>query len=260
MALIRLVSWNQDSAREHARGLKKAGFTVDASALRTSGLIGQFRDKRPAIVLIDLDHLPANGRAVAVVLRSGKSTRHIPILFAGGLDEKIQRAREQVPDAVFTDWPGVTRAIKAVLKKRPAIPVPTKPYMQQFAGSSLVKKLDFKPNMRAALLGAPDGFEEQLVELPEGVEIETNLSERTRMAIWFVRSLRELETGADYLGMRLPEGASLWIVYPKRTSRFKVDFVQQDVRATGLAAGWVGYKICAVDADWTGVKFARKKS
>jgi hypothetical protein len=259
MAQIRLVSWNPDAAREHARALKNAGFTVDASAMRTSGLIGQFRDHPPAVILIDLDRLPSHGRAVAVVLRSGKSTRHIPIVFAGGLDEKIKTVREQVLGAIFTDWPGAPAALKNALKKR-VVPVPGKSYMQHYAGSSLVKKLGFKPNMRTALLGAPEGFEDQLGDLPEGVEFETKVCPQTKMAIWFVRSLRELATETEYLSARLPWGASLWIVYPKQTSRLKVDFTQNDVRGVGLAAGLVDYKICAVDSDWTGLKFARKKS
>jgi len=113
--------------------------------------------------------------------------------------------------------------------------------------------------MRTALLGAPEGFEEQLGELPEGVELETKITAQTKMAIWFVRSLREL-ADTDYLGARLPDGASVWIVYPKQASRFKVDFTQHDVRGMGLAAGLVDYKICAVDSDWTGLKFTRKRS
>lgn len=259
MPTVRLVSWDPDTAREHARNLKKAGFTVDASVLRTSGLIGQFRDHPPAVILIDLDRLPSHGRAVAVVVHGGKSTQHIPMVFAGGLVEKVKTAREQAPWASFTDWPGAADALRKALKKR-ATPVPGKSYMQQYAGSSLVKKLGFKPNMRTALLGAPEGFEDQLGELPEGVEFEPKISAKTKMAIWFVRSLRELAAETDYLSTQLPAGASVWIVYPKQTSRFKVDFTQYDVRAAGLAAGLVDYKICAVDSDWTGLKFARKRS
>jgi CheY-like chemotaxis protein len=259
MAQIRLVSWSQDTAHEHARVLKKAGFKVDTSPLRTSGLIGQFRDNPPAVILVDLDRLPSHGRAVAIVLRSGKSTGHIPIVFAGGQEEKVKVAREQVQGAIFTDWLGVAAALKKALKK-PATPVPAKSYMQHYAGSSLAKKLGFQSNMRVALLGAPEGFEDQLGDLPDGVEFETKVGPQTKMAIWFVRSLRELANETDYLSARLPNGASIWIVYSKQTSRFKVDFTQQDVRAAGLAAGLVDYKICAVDSDWTGLKFARKKS
>jgi hypothetical protein len=39
-----------------------------------------------------------------------------------------------------------------------------------------------------------------------------------------------------------------------------VDFNQNDVRAAGLAAGLVDYKVCAVDADWSGLKFTHKKT
>jgi hypothetical protein len=259
MPIVRLVSWDQDAARLHARVLKKAGFTVDASVLRTSGLIGQFRDNPPAVILIDLDRLPSHGRAVAIVVRSGKSTRHIPIVFAGGQETKVKTAREQAPWGIFTDWPAAPAALKKALKQR-SLTGPGKSYMQHYVGSSLVKKLGFKPHMRAALLGAPEDFEDRLGELPEGVEFETKVGPQTKMAIWFVRSLRELADETGYLSARLPEGASLWIVYPKQTSRFKVDFTQFDVRGLGLAAGLVDYKICAVNSDWTGLKFARKKS
>jgi hypothetical protein len=259
MAQIRLVSWDPDAARERARALKKAGFTVDSSPLRTGGLIGQFRDNPPAVILIDLDRLPSHGRAVAIVVHSGKSTGHIPIVFVGGEEPKVKMARQQAPWAMFTDWPGVAGTLKKALRK-PAVAAPGKPYMQHYAGSSLVKKLGFKPNMRTALLGAPEGFEEQLGDLPEGVEFENKIGTQTKMAIWFVRSLRELATETEYLSARLPESASLWIVYPKQTSRFKVDFTQNEVRGAGLDAGLVDYKICAVDSDWTGLKFARKKT
>jgi len=79
------------------------------------------------------------------------------------------------------------------------------------------------------------------------------------MALWFVRSRQELKSETEYLAARLPEGASLWIIYPKQTGRYKVDFNQKDVLSAGRAAGLVDYKVCAVDNDWSGLKFARKK-
>jgi hypothetical protein len=130
--------------------------------------------------------------------------------------------------------------------------------MDQFAGSSLVKKLGFKAGMKVAMVGAPDGFEDQLRDLPELVEIGVKLGRETALAIWFVRSRAELETEIDFMSVRLPQGCSLWIVHPKQTSRFKADFNQNDVRRVALLAGLVDYKVCSVDSDWTGLKFARK--
>jgi hypothetical protein len=80
------------------------------------------------------------------------------------------------------------------------------------------------------------------------------------LAVWFVRSRRELGADLEYLIARLPERGGLWIVHPKQTGCYRVDFNQRDVMATGIAAGLAVCKVCAVDADWSGLMFRRKKS
>lgn len=257
---VRLICWNADTAEQRARELQQAGIAVDATPLKPGGGIGQFRANIPEAILIDLDRLPSHGREVAVALRNSKLTRHIPIIFAGGVPEKVERVRQELPDAVFTDWKRVGAAIAKAIKTMPANPVRPAAHMERYANTSLAKKLGFKPDMKAAVLAAPEGFEETLRELPDGVLIQDKLTRHTELALWFVRSRAELEAETDYLSARLPEGCSLWIIHPKQTSRYKVDFNQNDVRAAGLAAGLVDYKVCAVDADWTGLKFARKRT
>jgi hypothetical protein len=259
MSVVRLVCWKEDLARERARVLKDAGIAVDASPLNPGGGIKQFRAKPLAAILIDLERLPSHGREVAVSLRNSKWTRHIPIVFAGGLEEKVARIRQELPDAFFTDWKKVAGVVRKALKSGPVDPVQPVPHMQRYAGSSLVKKLGFKPQTTAALLGSPQGFEETLGELPEGVELEERVTSQTKLALWFVRSRQELEMDTELLRARLPEGASVWIIHPKKTGRYRVDFNQNDVRAAGLAAGLVDYKVCAVDEDWSGLKFAWKR-
>jgi CheY-like chemotaxis protein len=260
MASIRLICWNQDLARERARLLRDAGISVNASPLETSGLIGHFCKKSPSAVLIDLDRLPSHGREVAIVLRNSKSTRYIPIVFAGGLAEKVDRVRRELPDAVFTDWKKVATAVKKAMKRGPTEPVQPLAHMQRYALSSLVKKLGFKPGMKVAVLAAPDDFEEKLGELPEGVELQPKVTRATALAVWFVRSRRELGADLEYLIAQLPERGGLWVVHPKQTGRYRVDFNQRDVMAAGLAAGLAVCKVCAVDADWSGLMFRRKKS
>jgi hypothetical protein len=58
----------------------------------------------------------------------------------------------------------------------------------------------------------------------------------------------------------LPAQASLWIVHPKQSSPLASDFNQDDVREVGLAQGFVDYKVCAVDKDWSALKFARRNA
>jgi hypothetical protein len=259
MASIRLVCWNRDLAREHARALREDGFAVDASALDTSGLIGHFRNKSPGAVLIDLDRLPSHGREVAIVLRNSKSTRYIPIVFAGGIAEKVERVRRELPDASFTDWERVGTALRKALKSAFVEPVQPMAHMDRYARSSLVRKLGLKADMKVALLAVPDDFEEKLGELPEGVEFQSKVTRATALAIWFVRSRNELDAGLEYLIARLPQRGGVWIVHPKQTGRYRVDFNQRDVMATGVAAGLAVSKVCAVDADWSGLMFRRKK-
>lgn len=259
--LVRLISWKEDLAEERARVLTKAGFEVDASPFRPQRIIGSIRDSNVAAIVIDLDRQPSHGRVVGTLFHRAKALREVPIIFAGGPAEKVERIRKELPDVAFTEWARAGPALDKALKNRsPRRSVKAPSYMEQWAGSTLVKKLDFRPDMRAALLGAPDGFEEQLVDLPEGVRLQTSIDRQTQMAIWFVRSSRDLEMEIDYLSARVGDPISLWIVYPKKTSRFKVDFTQFDVRSIALQSGLVDYKICAVDKDWTAMKFTRKKS
>ena len=246
-------------AAERARLLKKASFVVDASPFNPAGMITRLREDPPAVILIDLDRLPSHGRAVAVMLRTSKSMRNIPIVFAGGAEEKVMRARAELPDAIFTDWAGVAAAVKRAMRNAPAVTSHPVPHMQRFAGSSLAKKLDLKAGVKAALIGAGDGFVEMLGDLPESVELQTRIARDTRLVLWFVRASHELAEAFELAAARMPEGCSLWIIYPKKAGRYKVDFNQNDVRLTGLGVGMVDYKICAVDADWSGMKFARRK-
>jgi len=40
----------------------------------------------------------------------------------------------------------------------------------------------------------------------------------------------------------------------------QTNVTQNDVRAIGMAAGLVDFKVCAVDATWSGLAFTRRKT
>ena len=258
--LVRLICWDAGLARERVQSLSGAGFEIDASRLNPSGLIGQFKALAPAAVLIDLDRLPSHGHAVANALRQSPSTRRIPIVFAGGAPEKLPRIRKEMPDALFTSWTDVLRALKKAAANPPLNPARPVSHMQRYQGSPLVTKLGLKPNLKVAVIAPPEGFGDLVGEWPEGSEIQSKFTASTGLAIWFVRSAREMAAVADHLGIHLRPGVSAWICYPKQAGRHKVDFKMTDIRAACLEVGLVDYKICSVDADWSGMKFARKRA
>jgi hypothetical protein len=258
-AHIRLVCWNPQAAAERALLLKKAGLTVDSSPFDPAGMITRLRENPPAVMLIDLDRLPSHGRAVASMVRTSKSMGYLPIVFAGGVEEKVTRVRADFPDALFTDWAKAAPTVKKAVKNPPVAFVKPEPYMQQWAGSRLAKKLDLKAGTKAALIGAEDGFVELLGDLPEGVEMQSRITAQTKLVMWFVRASHEIAAAFELACARMPQGCSIWIIYPKKAGRYHVDFNQNDIRLTGLDAGVVDYKICAVDTDWSAMKFTRRR-
>jgi hypothetical protein len=125
-----------------------------------------------------------------------------------------------------------------------------------YSGTPLPKKLGIKEGTRVALIRAPSGF--SVGELPLGAVVRRGARGKAELTLWFVRSVRELTSGARAMVPR-SEGSGLWIVWAKKTSPLASDVTETDVRRAALAAGMVDFKICAVDHDWSGLRFNRRK-
>jgi|SRR5579871_190230 len=145
------------------------------------------------------------------------------------------------------------------ISKKPASEIPAKPVHKVY-NTPLPKKLGIAEEMHVALIAAPDDFEECLGELPSSVTFTTRVTPSIGLALCFVRSLSDLAATLDLLVLRLPRQTHFWIIYPKRVGRYKVDFNENHVRDSGLAAGFVDYKVCSVDNDWSALKFSRRKT
>ncbi len=112
--------------------------------------------------------------------------------------------------------------------------------------------------MVVRLLNAPVRFETTLGELPAQARVTRRGGEPGDLTLWFVPRRRELEEDIE----RVAGGVTtdkLWIIWPKKTSPLASDVSQGDVRAAGLHQGLVDFKICAVDEDWSGLLFSRRK-
>jgi hypothetical protein len=68
-----------------------------------------------------------------------------------------------------------------------------------------------------------------------------------------------LRRGIKAMSRGLRDGR-LWMIWPKKTSSLASDLSEKIVRETGLANGLVDYKICAIDADWSGLLFKRRET
>jgi hypothetical protein len=247
-----------EEARRRIRLLIRSGHDVDL--YEGSGLAGMRarRNDPPDIFVIDLDRLPSRGRAIAVWLRQQKAFRHVPILLAGGDREKVEQARVLLPDAAFTAWKRIRGSIRSAIKRAPVDPV-VPGTMDGYRGTPLAKKLGIKEGCRLALLAAPAGFEQTLGTLPADVRIRHSARGKAEVILLFAGSMRELERRFRPAARMLSDGGRLWIVWPKKSSGRVTDLSLTAVRAFGLDAHFVDYKISAIDATWSGLCFARRR-
>ena len=254
-ARLVLIHWNQQEGQKRAEFLRKAGFAVEWVAPNGNVELRPVFEAPPDAIAIDLTRLPSQSQAVALELRRRKSTRMTPLVILGGLPEKAQRLRALLPDATYTAWEEAPAAIREAIRNPPSEPVQPSP-MVAYSGTPLIQKLGIGKGCLVGMMGAPEGFAEKLGPLPEGVKLSSRgVADRL---LFFATSQKELLQRFPLAARRVAPGGALWICWPKRTSGMESDLSEAAVRRAGLDAGWVDYKICAVDETWSGLRFARR--
>ena len=257
MANVLLIHWNELEAKERARALKAFGYKAKLIFDAEKRDLAEIREHPPELFLIDLTRLPSQGREIAGHFRRAKATRKVPILFVGGDAERVKVARKLIPDAEFAVWEEIRAAIKRAIKNAPRNPaVPSA--MASYSASALPKKLGIRDNSSVMLINPPNGFERKLDPLPAYTKIVDDPKD-ANVAVLFALSLAELARDFRPLATALPNQAALWIAWPKKASGVKTDLDGNIVREFGLDAGWVDYKVCAIDETWSGLCFARRK-
>ncbi len=110
-----------------------------------------------------------------------------------------------------------------------------------------------------ALVDAPADFEQTLGVLPERVLLRRGLRGAWDLLLWFPTSRSGLQRRVTQMRDRIGRDG-LWIIWPKQASGVATDLTQAVVRQTGLANQLVDYKVAAIDATFSGLKFALRKN
>ena len=257
MHQIRLIHWDAAAAEERGDLLRSHGFEVVHDPLTPTGMRALRKDP-PSAIVVDLSRAPSQGRDMALGLRKHKATRNVPLVFVGGDPKKVARIRELLPDAAYTTWDVIEAALDQAIAHPPKDPVVPQSTFDAYAGTPLPKKLGIKANSIVTLIGAPEGFEDTLGELPAGAVLGRKDPDPYGVNLWFVRSRQELEDQIEDMGL-FASGGSLWIAWPKKASGVASDLSQPVVRRTGLDSGLVDFKICSIDATWSGLRFSQRK-
>jgi CheY-like chemotaxis protein len=255
---VQLIHWNAEEARERAKRLRAVGYEVDHEISGGSSILREMGRNPPAAIVVDLSRLPSQGRDIALLIRRTKATRDIPLVFIGGVPEKVARIQELLPDAEYTSWARIGDVLAEAMANPPVDPVVPASQFAAYAGKPLTEKLGIQEDSVVGLIAAPPGFQETLGTLPDGAQLGAQPSGECNLFIWFACSRAELEKDVPEMAALTAHGP-LWIAWPKKASGVVSDLTQPQVREVGLAAGLVDYKICSIDKTWSGLLFTQRK-
>ena len=132
-----------------------------------------------------------------------------------------------------------------------------------YSGKPLGQKLGLKPRSTLLAVDAPAHYR-TLISDVAGVEIThagpADLpAERHALVHFFCRDQAGLGAHAAEALASVVEGGVLWVSWPKKGSPLHADLTEDGVRDVLLPLGWVDVKVCAVDADWSGLKFVKRR-
>lgn len=128
-----------------------------------------------------------------------------------------------------------------------------------YSGKSLIDKLGWKEGSRAIAIAPPANYTaltDDAAITPKKTAPATGSFDFIHI---FVADMASLARDLPKLEPRLAEGGMIWVSWPKKTSAMYRDLTEDGVRKVCLPLGLVDVKVCAVDADWSGLKLYRRK-
>jgi len=134
----------------------------------------------------------------------------------------------------------------------------TTPPQAGYSRTPLHPKLGFKPGWRVGLVDAPDHYPDLLAGA-EDVRFVSAASDGLDAVHVFLSDPGTIDTSAADAIARLRDGGMLWLSWAKKSSPLHAGITEDALRAAVLPLGWVDVKVCAVDADWSGLKFLRRR-
>ena len=126
-----------------------------------------------------------------------------------------------------------------------------------YSGTPLWKKLGFRAEMPACVIGAPPDYEALMTGGPA-----MNWGP-LRQGVGFIHLFTPFRAEVlDTLHASLPlmaRDGMIWVSWPKKASRMSCDYTEDTIREICLPLGLVDVKVCAVTDVWSGLKLMIRK-
>lgn len=125
-----------------------------------------------------------------------------------------------------------------------------------YSGTPLARKLGIKTGYAIHLVNKPEHYFELFDDFPDNVELQPKLEKECLDFIHIFASLEsELVRYADQAKPLLKKSGTLWVSWPKGSSKLPKEINRESVREYLLSIGLVDIKVCSIDNDWSALKF-----
>lgn len=132
--------------------------------------------------------------------------------------------------------------------------------MAGYSGTPLQKKLGIKSGYTILLVNEPDNYFDLIGDLPEESQlVRADHPDPIDFIHVFCEDEQSLLNCFPPLKDKLTKNGILWVSWIKKSSKLGTDISGNEVRSLGLHIGLVDVKVCAVDEDWSGLKFMYRK-
>lgn len=129
-----------------------------------------------------------------------------------------------------------------------------------YSGTSLAQKLGLKPGMRAWFLNMPDSICTEIEREEAPFQRLDSPEPPVDLAHIFVTSCAVLDCELRMLLPLIARDGTIWVSWPKKSSKVPTDITEDVVRAVALPLHLVDVKVCAVDEIWSGLKLVVRRT
>jgi hypothetical protein len=128
-----------------------------------------------------------------------------------------------------------------------------------YSGTPLAKKLGYRDGNCVFLLAAPKNYSALVYPLPPGIRFDKAPGAKTDLVHAFFTEKAELSRFLASARRTLQPDASIWVSWPKKSSKVQTTITEDTIRELALPLGFVDIKVCAVDDTWSGLKLVVRR-
>jgi hypothetical protein len=128
-----------------------------------------------------------------------------------------------------------------------------------YSRTPLAKKLSLKDGMRVWWDGMPDSVADEIAAAGLKPHLLGAPAAPIDAAHIFVTSRDALQAKLGELLPLLDRAGSIWVSWPKKSSKVASDITEDVVREVALPMHLVDVKVCSVDDIWSGLKLVIRK-